>query len=99
MFIIDGNNQFIVKFKSFGKQAYLSFGKLLEKCFREIISSFYVIDDRRVSNGKMERINRDIKTIFRSSYGSKNFIRTRNRVMYHLEPLMTISHKMLTSIF
>ena len=37
--------------------------------------------DRRVSNGKTERVNRDIKTIFRSSYGSKNFIRTRNRVM------------------
>ena len=30
----------------------------------------------------MERVNRDIKTIFRSSYGYKNFIRTRNRVMY-----------------
>ena len=35
----------------------------------------------RVSNGKMERINRDIKTIFSSSSSSKNFIRTRNRVM------------------
>ena len=33
------------------------------------------------TNGKMERINRDIKTIFKSSYSSKNFIRTRNRVM------------------
>ena len=38
--------------------------------------------DRRVSNGKTERVNRDIKTIFSSSYSSKNFIRTRNRVMY-----------------
>ena len=75
-------NQFIVKFKSFGKQAYLQFGKLLENWFREIINSFHVVDGRRVSNGKMERVNRDIKTIFRSSYGSKNFIRTRNRVMY-----------------
>ena len=75
-------NQFVVKFKSFGKQAYLQFGKLLENWFREIINSFHVVDGRRVSNGKMERVNRDIKTIFRSSYGSKNFIRTRNRVMY-----------------
>ena len=74
-------NQFVVKFKSFGKQAYLQFGKLLENWFREIINSFHVVDGRRVSNGKMERVNRDIKTISRSSYGSKNFIRTRNRVM------------------
>ncbi len=30
----------------------------------------------------MERANRDIKTIFRLSFGSRNFERMRNRIMY-----------------
>jgi len=30
----------------------------------------------------MIRANRDIKTLFRISYGSTNFIRMRNRIMY-----------------
>ena len=30
----------------------------------------------------MERANRDIKTMFRLSFGSHNFNRMRNRIMY-----------------
>ncbi len=30
----------------------------------------------------MKRANRDIKTLFRTSFGSTNFARMRNRVMY-----------------
>ena len=30
----------------------------------------------------MERVNRDIKTIFSISFGSTNFPRMRNRIMY-----------------
>ena len=36
----------------------------------------------RISNEPMERVNRDIKTLYRTSYGMRNFIRTRNRVMF-----------------
>ena len=32
----------------------------------------------------MERANRDIKTIFRSSFGSRNFKRMRNRIMFSM---------------
>ena len=30
----------------------------------------------------MERVNRDMKTLYRTSYGMKNFTRTRNRIMF-----------------
>ena len=30
----------------------------------------------------MERVNRDIKTMFRLSFGSTNFERMRNRIMF-----------------
>ena len=30
----------------------------------------------------MERVNRDIKTIFGISFGSTNFVRVRNRVIF-----------------
>lgn len=36
----------------------------------------------RISNSPMKRANRDIKTLFRLSFGSKNFKRMRNRIMY-----------------
>lgn len=32
----------------------------------------------------MERVNRDIKTLFRLSFGTTNFERMRNRIMYSL---------------
>lgn len=48
----------------------------------EILNSFIRLDDYRVSNGPMERANRDIKTLFRIFFGSSNFIRRINRIMY-----------------
>ena len=32
----------------------------------------------------MERVNRDIKTIFSISFGSTNFTRVRNRIMFSI---------------
>ena len=42
------------------------------------------INGYRISNGPMERANMNIKTIFRLSFGSNNFTRMRNRIMYVL---------------
>ena len=39
---------------------------------------------KRISNGPMERVNRDIKLLYEVSFGSTNFERIRNRIMYCL---------------
>ena len=46
--------------------------------------SFNRLNDHRISNGPMERVNRDIKTIFEISFGSTNFTRVRNRVIFSI---------------
>ena len=56
--------------------------KLLKNWKVEIINSFNKTNGHRISNGPMERVNRDITTLYRTSYGMRNFIRTRNRVMF-----------------
>ena len=56
--------------------------KLMMSWHDEIINSFNKVNNIRISNGPMERANRDIKTIFRSSFGSRNFKRMRNRIMF-----------------
>ena len=63
-------------------KAYISFCKLLKNWRVEIINSFNQINDYRISNGPMEIANRDIKTILRLSFGSSNFPRMRNRIMW-----------------
>ena len=54
----------------------------MENWHDEIINSFNTINGHKITNGPMERVNRDIKQIFLSSYGSSNFTRMRNRIMY-----------------
>ena len=48
----------------------------------EIVDSFNMINGHKITNGPMERVNRDIKTIFGISFGSTNFPRMRNRIIY-----------------
>ena len=55
---------------------------MLENWRQEILNSFIRFNGYRVSNGPMERVNRDIKTLFRQSFGSTNFKRMRNRIMF-----------------
>lgn len=50
----------------------------------EILNSFIRYNKWRLSNGKMENKNNEIKRYFHSSYGLSNFPRTRNRIMYSL---------------
>ena len=72
----------ISKFKSSIIPEYVEIWKLLENWKVEIINSFNKTNGHRISNGPMERVNRDIKTLYRTSYGMKNFVRTRNRIMF-----------------
>ena len=72
----------IEKFKLSNIKEYIQIKKMLESWHDEIINSFNKYNDIRITNGPMERANRDIKTIYRNAYGARNFIRMRNRLMY-----------------
>ena len=72
----------VKKFQDSKIKEYIPAWKLLLNWKTEILNSFKKIGNYRVSNGPMERANLDIKTLFRSSFGSRNFIRMRNRIMY-----------------
>lgn len=77
-------NELIHKFKLSKIQEYNQFWKLLQNWHDEIVNSFNRVNGFRISNGPMERLNRDIKTIFGLSFGSTNFIRVRNRILFCL---------------
>ena len=75
-------NKLIIKFKEAHISEYANFIKIMYDWHDEIINSFYRINGHKITNGPMERINRDIKTIFGISFGSSNFTRVRNRVIF-----------------
>ena len=72
----------ISKFHNSKIEEYYKSYKLLKKWRQAIINSFHRINGHVISNGGMERANRDIKTIIRHAYGFTNFSRLRNRIMY-----------------
>ena len=75
-------DELIIKFHNSKIPEYINSYKLLKNWRQEIINSFHRINGHIISNGGMERANRDIKTIIRHAYGFKNFSRLRNRIMY-----------------
>lgn len=80
----DWLNELILKFQNSNIKEYIKFWKLLQNWKNEIVNSFNTINNHRISNGPMERANRDIKTFLRISFGSSNFERTRNRIMFSM---------------
>ena len=72
----------LIKFHNSSLPEFQDAYELLKRWRTEILNSFYCVDNMRISNGKIERVNRDIKTIIRSSFGFKNFQRFRNRVLF-----------------
>ena len=70
---------------------------LLKNWKTEILNSFIKIDNRRISNGPVESINRRIKILMKTSLKYKNFERMRNRIMFCINkdslPLMTNEKK------
>ena len=75
-------NELILKFQNSKIPEFTEFWKLLKNWHMEIINSFNKLNGYRISNGPIERANRTIKTILRTSFGSRNFPRMRNRIMY-----------------
>ena len=75
-------DELIARFHSSSFNEYYKFYKLLKNWRQEIINSFHKINGHIISNGGMERANRDIKTLIRHAYGYRNFPRVRNRIMY-----------------
>ena len=63
----------------------------MQKWFHEIINSFNKINNHKISNGPMERENRDIKTLNGISFGATNFNRMRNRIMFTINEDAPIS--------
>ena len=54
--------------------------KIIKSNYLRLLPLWYNV--HKITNGPMERVNRDIKTIFGISFGSTNFIRMRNRIIY-----------------
>ena len=75
-------DELIIKYHNSISDEYYKAYKLLKNWRQEIINSFNRINGHVISNGGMERANRDIKTIIRHAYGFTNFSRLRNRIMY-----------------
>jgi len=75
-------DELIIKFHNSPLEEFYKAYKLLKNWRQEIINSFNRVNGFIISNGGMERANRDIKTIIRHSFGFTNFERFRNRVMY-----------------
>lgn len=86
-------DELIIKFKKSKIKEYEVFWSLLQKWRTEIINSFNRINGHRISNGAIERLNNDINTIYKISFGLTNFERTRNRIMYCLNDNAPIKGK------
>ena len=83
--------ELINKFKDAHIPEYAPFINIMESWFFEIINSFNTINGYKITNGPMERVNRDIKTINNISFGSTNFSRMRNRIMFAINKDAPIS--------
>ena len=76
----------ITLFENSSIEEFDEFYSLLKNWHDEIINSFTLINGRRINNSFIESKNRLIeKTIFNAN-GLKNFKRTRNRLLYYLNP-------------
>lgn len=74
--------ELIFKFQKSKIPEYVETWKMLVNWQTEIINSFNIYNGKRISNGSMERVNRNIKTLFGISFGSSNFTRMRNRILF-----------------
>lgn len=72
----------IEEFLSFPHDAFFQFGRLLQHWKVEIKNSFIRIDNRRLSNGKMEGCNSRLKCLIKNANGFRNFDRFKRRCLY-----------------
>ena len=62
-------NRIIRIFKEAHIPEYADFIRILNNWHNEIINSFNTINNHKITNGHMDRVNKDIKTIIRKSFG------------------------------
>jgi len=77
-------NIIISQFKEAHIKEFADFIRIMNNWHDEIVNSFNTVNGHKITNGPMERANKDIKTIIRVSFGSNNFTRMRNRIIYCL---------------
>ncbi len=75
-------NTIIFQFKEAHIKEYADFIRIMNNWHNEIINSFNMVNGHKITNGPMERVNKDIKTTIRVSFGSNNFTRMKNRIMF-----------------
>ena len=73
-------------FSDCGISEYDEFYGLLKNWQEEIANSFTVFGASRINNSYMESKNRQIERLIYNANGFQNFKRTRNRIMYCLNP-------------
>ena len=73
-------------FESCGIEEYEEFYKMLTNWHEEIIDSFTLTNGKRINNSYMESKNRVLSRLIFNANGFKNFERTRNRMLYCLNP-------------
>jgi transposase len=73
-------------FGNCGIDEYEEFHLLLVNWREEIINSFNVIGDKRINNSFMESKNRIVSRLIYNANGFKNFKKTRNRILFCLNP-------------
>jgi transposase len=83
----------IKSFRHFKHPAFRSFGKTLLKWRQEIKNSFIRVNGKRLSNGKIEKMNSKVKTIIKSANGIKSFDRLKRRIMFTMNQDIPIKYK------
>ena len=73
-------------FGNCGIDEYREFYLLLVYWREEIINSFNVIGDKRINNSFMESTTRIVSKLIYNANGFKNFQRTRNIIIFCLNP-------------
>ena len=73
-------------FECCGIDEYDEFYRLLNNWHEEIVNSFTTINGQRINNSVIESKNRMVKKLIYNANGFTNFKRTRNRILYCLNP-------------
>lgn len=77
-------DNFIKEFLNSQFEEYRVFGKLLRHWRNEIKNSFIIIENQRLSNGRMEGCNSRLKCIIKNANGYRNFDRFRNKCFFSI---------------
>ena len=73
-------------FEGCGIDEYDEFYRLLNNWREEIVNSFTTINGQRINNSVIESKNRMVEKLIYNANGFTNFKRTRNRILYCLNP-------------